>query len=236
MSAARLRAQCMPNDDDDDDNDGGAAASYVRVFVDGVLAGHVFACRWTYRSQDDDDDDNDSSSSPGRTVCWITQLVVHREYRRRGLATGLLNELRETNSSGGGEVCGILSSHPAACLTVAKTTYFQCLLASARFSHLLSFYLTFLPLGSRIRLDFIQAHAAAIMKASPVSYVRDARLHGSLFDSATNPHGAVSSADTNFHVDHREPSAALAEIRATMDHYWPLGDLGGDRHEYLLIV
>ncbi|KAI2065042.1 hypothetical protein LOZ40_004287 [Ophidiomyces ophidiicola] len=213
MSAARLRAQCMPNDDDD--NDGGAAASYVRVFVDGVLAGHVFACRWTYRSQDDDDDDddNDSSSSPGRTVCWITQLVVHREYRRRGLATGLLNELRETNSSGGGEVCGILSSHPAACLTVAKV--FR---------------------RSRIRLDFIQAHAAAIMKASPVSYVRDARLHGSLFDSATNPHGAVSSADTNFHVDHREPSAALAEIRATMDHYWPLGDLGGDGHEYLLIV
>ncbi|KAI1951922.1 hypothetical protein LOZ57_001335 [Ophidiomyces ophidiicola] len=210
MSAARLRAQCMPNDDDD--NDGGAAASYVRVFVDGVLAGHVFACRWTYRSQDDDDADNDSSS-PGRTVCWITQLVVHREYRRRGLATGLLNELRETNSSGGGEVCGILSSHPAACLTVAKVFRRSC-----------------------IRLDFIQAHAAAIMKASPVSYVRDARLHGSLFDSATNPHGAVSSADTNFHVDHREPSAALAEIRATMDHYWPLGDLGGDGHEYLLIV
>jgi hypothetical protein len=28
-------------------------------------------------------------------VCWITQLVVHRDYRKCRLAVGLLNELRK---------------------------------------------------------------------------------------------------------------------------------------------
>lgn len=87
----RLRAQYLPKD---------AACSYVKVTVDGHLAGNAFACRWKYSNQ---------------TVCWITQLVVHRDYRERGLAVGLLNELKGT-----GDVYGLVSSHPAACVAAAK--------------------------------------------------------------------------------------------------------------------
>ena len=92
MSKERLAAQCLPST---------ANCSHVRVTVDGQLAGHVFGCRW---------------NSAGRSVCWITQLVVHRAYRERCLAKGLLRELRED----GDEIYGILSSHPAACMAAAR--------------------------------------------------------------------------------------------------------------------
>lgn len=92
MGKNRLRSQVFPPN---------VPCSYVRVTVDGNLAGNVFACWWKY---------ND------RPVCWITQLVVHRDYRERGLAVGLLNEVRREDE----DIYGIASSHPAACLATAK--------------------------------------------------------------------------------------------------------------------
>jgi GNAT superfamily N-acetyltransferase len=91
LSKERLRNEYLPR----------GISSYVRVSVNGKLAGNAFACRWSVES---------------RTVCWITQLVVHRDYRERGLATGLLNEVKLN----GDDVYGIMSSHPAACLAAAK--------------------------------------------------------------------------------------------------------------------
>lgn len=79
----------------------GALSVYVRVTVDGCRAGHVLACRW---------------DANGRTVCWVTQLVVRRAFRQRGLAAGLLSVLRQD----GDDVYRIMSSHPAACLAAAK--------------------------------------------------------------------------------------------------------------------
>lgn len=98
MNGTRLRAQCLP---------AGAECSYVRVSVDGQLAGNVFACRW---KQGDN------------VVCWITQLVVHRKYRERGLASGLLNELKEEDV----DVYGVVSSHPATCMAAAKVFGREC--------------------------------------------------------------------------------------------------------------
>ena len=92
LSGPRLRSQCLP---------AGARCSYVSVTVDGTLAGNAFACRWGYQ---------------GRQVCWVTQLVVHRDYRERRLATRLLEKLRETDD----EIFGIMSSHPAACIAISK--------------------------------------------------------------------------------------------------------------------
>lgn len=92
LSKDRLRAQCLPED---------AACSYVRVTVDDCFAGNAFACRWAYNE---------------KMVCWITQLVVHRDYRERRLAEGLLNQLIQD----GDDIYGIMSSHPAACLAAAK--------------------------------------------------------------------------------------------------------------------
>ncbi|KAL1847370.1 hypothetical protein VTK73DRAFT_10375 [Phialemonium thermophilum] len=98
LGASRLRQQYMP---------AGADCSYVRVVVDGVLAGHAFVCRW---------------EQGGSTVCWITQLVVRREYRERGLASGLLASLRASPD----DVYGIVSSHPAACLATATVLGGKC--------------------------------------------------------------------------------------------------------------
>lgn len=92
MTADRLRAQCLPE---------GSRSTYVMVTIDGVLAGNAFACRWEYS---------------GRQVCWVTQLVVHSDYRERRLATSLLSTLIDPDD----DVFGIMSSHPAACKALAK--------------------------------------------------------------------------------------------------------------------
>lgn len=184
LSKGRLRSDLLPND---------ATCSYARVTVNSRLAGNAFACRWAYGD---------------KTVCWITQLVVHRDYRERGLATGLLNLLRHDDD----DIYGIMSSHPAACMAAAK-----------------AFGSGFI---GTVRLEFIRERAEMIMKASPIRYVRDAKLRGNLFNSE-DASGPVSSADTGFWVDHTEPLEALAWARKKAD--WPLGELH-DGHEFLLVV
>ena len=92
LSKDRLRAQYLPNN---------VTCSYVRVTIEDRLAGNAFACRWKYK---------------GNIVCWVTQLVVHSDFRERGLAASLLNQLRQDDDT----VYGLMSSHPAACLAAAK--------------------------------------------------------------------------------------------------------------------
>ncbi|KAJ8098965.1 hypothetical protein POJ06DRAFT_270041 [Lipomyces tetrasporus] len=183
LSKDRLRCQCLPE---------GAACSYVRVTVDGHLAGNAFACRWI---------------SNGRTVCWITQLVVHLDFRERGLACGLLNQLREDDD----DIYGLISSHPAACMAAAKV-----------FGNSINL----------VNLDFIRKYTEAVMKVSPISYVKDAKLRGSLFDPGDTS-GRISSVDTNFFVDHAEPLEALAWVRQEFE--WPLGELL-EGNEFVIIL
>lgn len=70
--------------------------------VDGDLAGNAFACRWRQGE---------------KNICWVTQLVVDKEYRERGLASGLLRSLRLDAD----DIYGVMSSHAAACLAAAST-------------------------------------------------------------------------------------------------------------------
>ncbi|KAK9482252.1 hypothetical protein V1527DRAFT_455218 [Lipomyces starkeyi] len=183
LSKDRLRGQCLPE---------GAACSYVRVTVDGHLAGNAFACRWI---------------SNGKTVCWITQLVVHHDFRERGLASGLLNQLREDDD----DIYGLMSSHPAACMAAAKV-----------FGNSINL----------VNLDFIRKYAEAVMKVSPISYVKDAKLRGSLFDPGDTS-GRISCVDSNFFVDHAEPLEALAWVRQEFE--WPLGELL-EGNEFVIIL
>ncbi|KAL2046626.1 hypothetical protein ABVK25_011665 [Lepraria finkii] len=183
LSKARLRAEYLPVD---------TTCSYVRVTVDGRLAGNAFACRWACEN---------------KTVCWITQLVVHQDYRERGLAVGLLNQLRHDNV----DIYGLMSSHPAACLAAAKA---------------------FGSSINTVRLEFIKEHAEEIMRASPIRYVKDAKVCGSLFNPEDTS-GLVSSVDTGFWVNHTEPLEALAWAKDIVD--WPLGELH-DGHEFLLVL
>ena len=197
----RLRAQCLPENVD---------CSYSKVTIEGCLAGNAFACRWK---------DND------KKVCWITQLVVHSDYRERGLAVGLLNCLRQDDDN----MYGIMSSHPAACLAAAKAFGSNAFLPLYQYDSETNYSLGGI---ASISMDFIQDNASNVLKQSPVEYVRTAELQGKLFkpDDTT---GAISSVDTNFFVDHTEPLEALQWIRSGLS--WPLGELL-DGHEFLLII
>lgn len=200
LSKSRLRDNYLPNN---------ASCTYVKVTADGHLAGNALACRW---------------SCKGKIVCWVTQLVVHHNFRERGLAAGLLNALRED----GDEVYGVMSSHPAACLAAAKA--FGSIKSRPSSSDSSAERLT----GSinTVSPEFIRDNAEAVMKTSPISYVRDAKLRGSLFDPSDTS-GAVSSVDTDFFLDHAEPLEVLAWVRGRIN--WPLGELH-DGHEFLLLV
>ncbi|KAJ8131581.1 hypothetical protein O1611_g2047 [Lasiodiplodia mahajangana] len=183
LSARRLRAQLLPD---------GAASSFSRLIVDGgICVGYAFACRWSYN---------------GVNVCWITQLVVRKDWRRRGVATKLVNAVREPTD----DVFCIASSHPAACLAAARA---------------------FGTAIENVSLDFIVKSSNRIMKASPITYIRDAEPQGSIFN-AQDSTGLVSGVDTKFLVDHDETLEVLNEVRKKRD--WPLGELP-EGHEYLLV-
>ena len=73
----------------------------------------------------------------------------------------------------------------------------------------------------------IGRYAEEILKASPISYVKDAKLRGSAFDAGDSS-GLVSCVDPNFFVDHNEPLKAL--VWAREEKNWPLDELF-DGHE-----
>ena len=86
----------------------------------------------------------------------------------------------------------------------------------------------------KLDLDFIKAYAQMIIDtSSPVSYSKNAKLHGSLFQDGTD--GAVSSVNTEFFVDHDEPLQTLKRWEERQDMAWPLGGLP-EGHEFLCIV
>ncbi|EUC41318.1 hypothetical protein COCMIDRAFT_106489 [Bipolaris oryzae ATCC 44560] len=173
LSVERLRAQSLVP---------AADSVLVRAMHGDELAGYTFATRWMYE---------------GRRICWVTQLCVGSQWRRRGLATELLRRLRED----GDYAFGILSSHPAAIMAGLR--------AWGRGIE-------------NVDVDLVKEHGAGIMAASPVQYVRDAKLRGSFFGSGDDD-SAVCCADTDFWVDHAEPLATLAEVKRRFT--WPFGQL-----------
>ncbi|PGH30953.1 hypothetical protein GX50_06263 [[Emmonsia] crescens] len=127
LGARRLREQYLP--------DPATESYYVRVTLDGNLAGNAFYRCWKYNDQ---------------SVCWVTQLLVDRNYRERGFASGLLRALQ----SEADDIYGIMSSHPVACLAAASS----------------------FGMGiERVPLDFARENTETIMKASPIPYIREAR-------------------------------------------------------------
>ncbi|TCD69769.1 hypothetical protein EIP91_006305 [Steccherinum ochraceum] len=161
----------------------------------GKLVGHVFASSW------DCDDD---------VVGWISQLVVDKEYRRRGVATTLVASLKEASLFAKVTVVGVASSHPVTCYVVSK--------------------LGQTPLEN-IDTKFISDRAPRILSSAPVDYIRSASLRGQLFQ-AEDASGAVSSVDTQFPIDHTGPLNALVTLKERKG--WCLGELL-EGHEFLLI-
>ncbi|KAL7619834.1 hypothetical protein AAE478_010379 [Parahypoxylon ruwenzoriense] len=62
----------------------------------------------------------------------------------------------------------------------------------------------------------------SIIKASPISYVWNAKLRGSIFDAA-NSTRLVLGVNTAFFVEHQELTEALIKLREVWN--WPLGEL-----------
>ncbi|KAK3373666.1 hypothetical protein B0T24DRAFT_624167 [Lasiosphaeria ovina] len=83
-----------------------------------------------------------------------------------------------------------------------------------------------------IPLGFMQTCASEVMASSPITYVRDAQLRGSLFQPDSTVSGLVSGVDTNFFVNHEDPLRALTWLQG--QDLWPLGNLP-DGLEFLLV-
>lgn len=79
------------------------------------------------------------------------------------------------------------------------------------------------------------SHTGRIMESSPIAYVRNAKVRGSLFqDGRRDEEGAVSCADTKFLVDHSELQDALQLIEEK-GLSWPFGALP-EGHEFLYLL
>ena len=83
-----------------------------------------------------------------------------------------------------------------------------------------------------VDLDIVK-EARGILDASPVQYVKNARMKGSLFQKGSSD-GSVCCAGTSFCVDQAEPLAALAAIKERGIE-WPFGDLPEDC-EFLTLI
>jgi hypothetical protein len=158
-------------------------------------------------------------------MCWVTQLCVDPEFRGMKLATNVFHKWKHSASwpdisqilieLGKGENdsgFGILSSHPAAVMAALRA-----------FGRGLE----------EVNLEMVREHARGIMDSSPVAYVRNAKLRGSLF-GAEEEGGVVCCADTGFFVDHAEPLAALEAVK-NRGVKWPFGSLP-EGCEFLVLV
>lgn len=104
------------------------------------------------------------------------------------------------------DVYGIMSSHPAAIMASTSTFRF--------------------PIDM-INVNLIRVNADDIIQASPISYVRDAKLRGFLFN------GFDASTVLVCGVDHKEPEETLNSIYTTRK--WLFGILP-EFHEYFLVL
>ncbi|TDL23852.1 hypothetical protein BD410DRAFT_153131 [Rickenella mellea] len=179
--------------------------THVHHRVSGILMGYAFGLTAP---------DPTSPPASGKKIAWITQLVVHDEYRSQGIAGRLIGcaMLAIQNIS----VFGIISSHPWAVLALMRVAG--------------------IPTPD-LDLDFISQHGAACLRAVGVPYATEDMLVGSAFgkpclDDRSDAPNLVSLALTNFHVEHGWCSRI---IEFEKKRGWPLGDLP-EAHEFFVVV
>ncbi|KAH9919406.1 uncharacterized protein B0H18DRAFT_636488 [Fomitopsis serialis] len=200
MNVAKFKGQLIPDDP--------ATTVLATCRAGDSLLGHAFATTWIYESSHKlDHDDSRGTAKAG----WITQLVVDKSCRRRGIATELLQSLLVSEPFQNVSVLGVASSHPATCAALAKIAH--------------------VPIGA-LDLDFTRTHARDILARTPIYYLKGAALHGSLF-GGDHPPGAVCSIFTQFHVDHEEPLGVLRTFQNA--NRWFLGELH-EGYEFLVVV
>jgi len=96
----------------------------------------------------------------GTSVCWITQMVVREDMRGIEVAEAMMREVRKS-AVVQFDVFGIVSCHPHAIMAVCRV---------------------FGGYGvEELDMNFMRAKAANCMSYSPVMYVREGHLHGTLW-------------------------------------------------------
>jgi len=80
----------------------------------------------------------------------------------------------------------------------------------------------------------MKTYASKVIASSPITYVKAAKLCGSLFqpDGTASDTSLVSGVNTDFFVNHEEPLSALQWLQG--ERKWPLGELT-DGIEFLLV-
>lgn len=113
MSALKLEDQIFPELSLDVDEQFERASEYrlVRSLMDGEIIGHATACYWKFVVEE---------LGIAIDICWVTQLVVKKDWRGRGIAKQMLGKLNKEPEEGhrygrpGRTYYGILSSSPFA--------------------------------------------------------------------------------------------------------------------------
>lgn len=177
-------------------------------------------------------------------ICWVTQVVVHQNFRGLGIATRLLNKIK----TDGDAVFGMISSHPAALMALSR-------IASGCSPSTLSGKSYTVPADTRnflgnsisnINLEFIKKHASQVLGGSNIDYLYSTKLHGSLFAALNTTSsgedadededdGTICCVETEFFMEHEEALQALDYLENCRGERWPLGDLL-EGVEFVLLV
>lgn len=155
LSATRLRASYLTDD-----------ASFAAVATDSTTGAHIGHA--TYRL----------FPFQGGIGMWVSQLVVHRDWRGRKVASQMLGAAVATPHNL--RACGLASSHPHAVRAMEKAV------------------------GVRCSPAVVAGIAAAFLAASGVSYVQGKELRIAAATDASPPRCSI---DTAFFVDHGEVDA-----------------------------
>ncbi|PGH02792.1 hypothetical protein GX51_04403 [Blastomyces parvus] len=161
----------------------------------------------------------------GWESCWKCFCVSLETPRKKHL----LSHPADCSPVDTHDMYGIMSSHPVAGMAAASSYG-----SKHSLLHDNKQYMVLSITGGieKVSLDLIKENAKAVMEASPISYIKNAKLCGALFNPEDST-GLICGVDTGFYVDHEEPLDVLERVR--QDFRWPLGDLL-DGHEYLLIL
>ncbi|KAN0111754.1 hypothetical protein V8E52_008134 [Russula decolorans] len=166
MTGKKLKSQCLSVPE---------KTVLVTCFKHTQLVGHAFTTVWRFN---------------GGVVGWVTQLVVDASFRKRYIATLLLQTLKTHPLFYNITAIGLVSSHPVACGALSKYANVKV---------------------NAIDTNFISQHAQEIFSVTPIEYLKNIKLRGNLFENCSSD--IVSCAYTEFYVDHNEPLEALKVFR-----------------------
>lgn len=180
--------------------------THVHDPVSGKLIGYAFGTSAP---------DPSSPLNSGKKIMWITQIVVHKDFRSDRIATHLIAAATEGFPTL--SVLDIVSPHPWAIRAVMRVAGVDM---------------------HNIDLDFIAQHGSACLRAVGVPYVNETMFFGSVFglpdmDPSPNAPNLVSLVHTRFHTEPEWCMRILQEEKK--ERGWRLGDLP-EGHEFFLVL